>query len=295
MKHDSPRRGVSRSAQPARVAALRKESAGVTSSVSPTAVEAPADDSESGIRLNKALAGAGVCSRRQADALIAEGKVCVNGDVVTEMGRRVYPAVDHIEVEGRPIPRPAALAQAGHTYVLLNKPVQVVSTVHDPQGRTTILDLLSEDLKKIRLYPVGRLDFFSEGLLLLTDDGDLTHRLTHPKWHLPKYYRVLIREDISPAALKVMRSGMVLAEGDRVEPVKVHVVDQSSYGVELEMVLHQGVNRQIRRMCRDLGLTVLRLLRVQQGPVELGNLARGTCRRLEDHEVKALRKAAGLS
>lgn len=292
MKHDSPRQGDSRST---RQHTSPRKRAAVPHVPTPQAGTSPDEVEDGGTRLNKALSGAGVCSRRQADTLIAGGKVRVNGEVVTEMGRRVFPATDRIEVEGRLLACGEALNRHRHTYVMLNKPVQVVSTVRDPQGRTTILDILPDDLKTVRLYPVGRLDFFSEGLLLLTDDGDLTHRLTHPKWHLPKYYRVLVREDIPPAALTAMRSGMTLAEGDRVAPVEAYIIDRSEYGVELEMVLHQGINRQIRRMCRDLGLTVLRLLRIQQGPVELGNLSRGACRRLEGHEVKALRKAAGLS
>lgn len=248
-----------------------------------------------GIRLNKALAGAGVCSRRQADALIAEGLVKVNGVVVRELGLRVDPASDSIEVEGRPVPPARKTERNTHLYVMLHKPVRVVSTVHDPEGRTTVLDLLPDPLRKQRLYPVGRLDFFSEGLLLLTDDGDLTHRLTHPKWHLPKRYRILVREDVTPHMLRTMRDGMTLAEGDVLAPVDVDVVDQYPRSVELEMILHQGVNRQIRRMCRDVGLTVLRLRRVQQGPIFLGDLAEGVCRLLTENEVRELRTAAGLA
>ena len=244
-----------------------------------------------GLRINKALAGAGVCSRRQADELIRQGRVRVNGITVTEPGIQIAPG-DELAVDGKRVPLDRI--EAGFTYLMLNKPVQVVSTARDPEGRKTVLDLLAPDYAGKRLYPVGRLDFFSEGLLLLTDDGELTQRLTHPRYHLPKYYEILVRERASEEALRTMRSGMTLAEGEKLAPVEVRRKSTTAKGELLEMVLRQGVNRQIRRMCRDLGLTILRLRRVGQGPLKLGGLASGQCRELSSEEAHDLRAAVGL-
>lgn len=244
------------------------------------------------VRLNKVIAGAGVCSRRQADALIREGAVRVNGNVVDTPGARVAPGRDSIEVRGQRLELDAA--PAGCTYVMLHKPVQVVSTVRDPQGRPTVLDILPPELRKTRLYPVGRLDYFSEGLLLLTDDGDLTNRLTHPRYHLPKVYLAKVRGHVTDAVLMPMRQGMTLAEGEHLAPVEVRLLQSDRQASLMELTLRQGVNRQIRRMCRDLGLTVLLLRRIRQGPLELGELPKGAARRLTAHEAAAVRRAAGL-
>ena len=176
---------------------------------------------------------------------------------------------------------------------MLNKPVQVVCTVSDPEGRRTVLDCLPQNYRGLRLYPVGRLDYFSEGLLLLTNDGQLAQRLTHPRHHQPKTYEVLVRGTVPEAALKTMRRGMRLAEGEDLLPVDV-AAQPAAGNTMLQMVLRQGFNRQIRRMCRDLGLTVLRLCRVAQGALRLGNLASGKTRHLTDAEIANLRESAGL-
>ena len=249
-----------------------------------------------GIRLNKALADAGVCSRRKADEYIFSGAVRVNGQVADNPGVRVMPG-DAISLNGRPVVLREQSSQA--CWLMLHKPVQVVSTASDPEGRETVLDLVPEPWCRKRLYPVGRLDYFSEGLLLLTDDGELAHRLTHPRWHLPKVYHVLVRPELGEEsvleALAWFRRGMTLSEGDRLAPVEARVLpSQSRRGILLEMVLHQGLNRQIRRMCRDVDFTVLRLKRVKEGPVELGTLAPGRVRPLSSSEVSALRRAVGL-
>lgn len=246
------------------------------------------------IRINKAVADAGMCSRRKADALVAAGLVKVNGRVVESLGLRVNPEKDSIEVRGQKIGH----SQQEHCYLILNKPISVVSTAHDPEGRTTVLDLVPEQWKNRRLYPAGRLDFFSEGLILLTDDGNLTYKLTHPnrEKHLPRIYHVLIRGVVSEKALQIMRQGMCLAEGKLLAPVNVKILAKSPYiskgkhpeDTLLEIILTQGVNRQIRRMCRDLDLTILRLLRIAQGPLYLGNLASGGIRSLRIEEKKAL-------
>lgn len=249
-----------------------------------------------GVRLNKALADAGVCSRRRADELIFAGRVRINGKTAESPGERVMPG-DDVELDHRPVLMKTG--EASPCWLMLNKPVRIVSTASDPEGRETVLDLVPEPWCHRRLFPVGRLDFFSEGLILLTDDGELAHRLTHPRWHLSKVYHVLVRpergESSVSAALSLMRRGMTLAEGDRLAPVEVKVLSsRSSRGVLLEMVLHQGLNRQIRRMCRDVDFTVLRLKRVQEGPLMLGGLTPGSVRPLSSSEVTALRRAVGL-
>ncbi|GAB7080602.1 pseudouridine synthase [Megalodesulfovibrio paquesii] len=246
------------------------------------------------LRLNKALARAGVASRRGADELIFGGQVRVNGEVVDSPGLQVT-ARDHIEVQGRPIRVPVD-PSAGHTTIALHKPVEVVSTAKDPQGRRTVLDLLPADLRaNTRLYPIGRLDYFSEGLILLTDDGDLANHLMHPRHHVPKRYEVLLRGDVPSEALKAMREGMTLPPTPREpQPVRLQPVPTRILGIKdgktlLELVLHQGVNRQIRRMCEALDLTILRLTRVSIGSLPLGELPKGSWRRLTAAEVEGLR------
>jgi 23S rRNA pseudouridine2605 synthase len=177
---------------------------------------------------------------------------------------------------------------------MLHKPVETVTTASDPQGRKTVLDLLPPEIRRQRPFPVGRLDFFSEGLLLLTTDGDLCYRLTHPKYHLPKVYVVTIRGSVPQRAVQAMRSGMTLKEGDKLAPAKVRLKKPVAGTQQLEITLIQGVNRQIRRMCEEFGLTILRLRRVRQGPVALGNLKPGAWRELTDEENAALKKDVGL-
>ncbi len=252
------------------------------------------------LRINHFLARAGLCSRRKADELIAAQKVRINGEIATP-GSRVTP-VDKVSLDGKNIPWPggksetagttgaaAEKGQSQFTYILLNKPVQVVSTVSDPQGRTTVLDLLPEDLQSLRLFPVGRLDYFSQGLLILTNDGDLTYRLTHPKWHMPKVYHVLVRGQATESALRAMREGMVLLEGETLAPVECRILRTTPKNdTWLELTLHQGINRQIRRMLRDLNLTILVLCRMRHGPLALGDLGKGKWRHLTPEEVRDL-------
>ena len=244
-------------------------------------------ESQEGVRLNKAIAATGHCSRRKADELILAGRVRINGQLESNPARHVLP-FESIVVDGRILSAPQAF-----TYLMLNKPVQVVCTVSDPEGRRTVLDCLPREFKAMRLYPVGRLDYFSEGMLLLTNDGQLAQRLTHPLHHQPKTYEVLVRGSVPEDALKTMRRGMRLAEGEDLLPVDV-AAQPVAGNTSMQMVLRQGFNRQIRRMCRDLGLTVLRLCRVAQGALRLGNLASGKVRPLTDEEVAKLRESAGL-
>lgn len=247
----------------------------------------PAGADAAGVRLNKALADAGVCSRRKADDIINQGLVSVNGVTVTSLGVRVLPE-DVVAVNGVPLQ-----SKDARTYLMLHKPIQVLCTASDPEGRPTVLDLLPPQWKHLRLYPVGRLDYFSEGLIILTDDGELAHKMAHPSHHLPKIYHVLVREEVSPESLDIMRAGMRLAEGEQLAPMEVTILppETSTRGTMLRMVLHQGINRQIRRMCRDLQLTILTLARVAQGPLQLGELPSGKARVLSAIEVQTLRNA----
>lgn len=228
------------------------------------------------VRLNRALAS--ICARRKADELIFAGRVFVNGIQEKNPARRVGPE-DVVELDGKKVPRarkPLCL--------MLNKPVGVVSTARDPEGRPTVLDYVPENLRGARLYPVGRLDFFSEGLLLLTNDGALAQKLAHPGGGHEKRYEVLVCGAVSESALKSMRNGMTLSDGIRLAPMGA-TKREIGENTLLTLVLHQGLNRQIRRVCRDLGLTILKLRRVAQGSLWLGDLAPGKTRLLTDEEM----------
>lgn len=243
-----------------------------------------------GMRLNKAVAASGLCARRKADELIFAGRVAVDGRRETNPARRVR-AGEIISVDGRPLCR-----KQEHAYLLLHKPVRTVCTLSDPQGRPTVMDCLPETARGLGLFPVGRLDYFSEGLLLLTNDGELSNRLTHPRHHVDKVYEVLVRGSVAERQLEIMRGGMRLSDGTPLLPVEARCVrENEGRGTLLRLVLRQGVNRQIRRMCDDLGLTILRLRRVAQGVLRLGALKAGEARFLTPEEAQALRSSAGLS
>lgn len=251
--------------------------------------DVPSGEGAEGSRLNKFIAASGYCSRRKADELIFAGEVTVNGQTELSPGRRILPT-DEIMVGGQCL---AALPMS-FSYIMLHKPVQVMCTLHDPQGRPTVLDCLTRSMRQTRIYPVGRLDYFSEGLLLLTNDGALAQRLMHPRHHQPKTYDVLIRGQVPPTALEEMRRGMTLAEGEKLRSVEIESRMQANGHTRLRMILHQGVNRQIRRMCRDLGLTILRLKRIRLGPLELGDLPVGESRFLSRQEIAALLRAVDI-
>ncbi len=253
-------------------------------------------DQDDRIRINKYLSECGVASRRGADELIQAGRVQLNGEVVAGPGVRVDPTRDVVLVDGKRAEHPTTRSGEAprQLTVLLYKPIQVVTTKSDPQGRQTVFDILPSKFRDARLLHVGRLDYFSEGLLLLTTDGELLNRLIHPRWHLPKVYNVLVRGAATTNKLDIMRKGMTLAEGEKLAPINIAVLRRDAGGTWLEMTLSQGVNRQIRRMCRDLGLTVLRLIRVRQGPIKLGVLNPGQCRPLTPEEVRGLRHAVDL-
>lgn len=235
-------------------------------------------------RLQKVLARAGVASRREAERLILGGHVAVDGQIVRTLGTQVDPARQQITVDGRPI------APAEHTvYWLLHKPRGYVSTTRDPQGRPTVLDLVP---RGVRLYPVGRLDVDSEGLLLLTNDGALTHALTHPSSGVVKEYHVLVDRRVEPALLERLRRGVVLDDGSTAR-AEVDLLRRAPQGHWLRFVLREGRKRQIRRMCAALGLAVARLRRVRLDGITLGSLAPGRYRPLDADEIARLRRAAG--
>jgi len=237
-------------------------------------------------RLHKVMARAGVASRRRCEELIAAGRVTVNGEVVSTPGSQVDPTRDHIEVDGQPIH-----AVAEHSYVLLYKPAGYLATAHDLQGRPTVLDLLRSAK---RLYPVGRLDLDSEGLLLLTDDGELAQRLTHPSYEHEKEYEVWVEGWPSPHALKRLRQGIELEDGFT-WPAQVTVLRQEGGGTWLRFVIHEGRKRQLRRMCAAVGHPVQRLIRVRMGPLILGGLQPGQHRALNQVELARLLHSTGLS
>jgi 23S rRNA pseudouridine2605 synthase len=246
--------------------------------------------SPAGERLQKVLAHAGVASRRHAEELIAAGRVSVNGETVRQLGTRVNAEADDIRVDGRQL-----RALERHSYIVLHKPVGPVTTAHDPQGRQTVLDLLPPEMRARRLYPVGRLDRDTTGLLLLTDDGDLALRLTHPRYALAKEYEALVEGVPAPASIERLRRGVMLpGEARPTAPARVWTLRQEGAETWLAIELHEGRNRQVRRMLEAVGHPVRRLRRVRVGPLELRELAPGEWRPLRERELRALREAVGL-
>ena len=232
------------------------------------------------MRLQKYLASCGVASRRRAEELIRRGEVKVNGVSVTVLGTRVDPGRDRVEVGGR------ILGPLGSkTYLLLNKPRGVLCTVSDPFGRPTVMDLLGDPVPG--LFPVGRLDFDSEGLLLLTNDGDLAWAVTHPSHRVPKTYLVTVAGLPDATTLGRLAAGVRLSDG-MTAPAEVRLAGTGRGKAWLEMTLHEGKKRQIRRMCAQVGHPVLRLLRTGIGPIVLGGLAPGRCRHLRPQELAEL-------
>jgi 23S rRNA pseudouridine2605 synthase len=234
----------------------------------------PADEGE---RLQKVLARAGIGSRRVCEELIADGRVTVNGDVAL-LGRRVDPHVDRVEVDGVPVGvRPDLV------YYLVNKPAGVVTTASDTHGRPTVVQLVPTEP---RVFPVGRLDTETEGLLLLTNDGDLTHRLTHPSFGVEKEYLAEVEGSPSRGALRQLREGLELDDG-RTAPAKASLQPPNL----LTIVIHEGRNRQVRRMCDAIGHPARRLVRTRVGPITDRALKPGEWRHLSQSEVRDLQTA----
>jgi len=240
-------------------------------------------------RLQKVLSQWGVASRRHAETLIQSGRVRVNGEAA-HLGQKADPDRDRIELDGRVL---AQQQRPQHHYWLLNKPQRVVSSCYDPQRRKTVLAFLPHDLgHQSGIHPVGRLDYNSTGALILTNDGDLTYQLTHPRHHIPKTYRVVVAGQLKPATIRRWEQGIVLA-GRRTLPARVTVIATNPpRSTELEVVLTEGRNRQIRRVAEHLGHPVKQLHRIAIGPIQLGSLAAGAIRPLTAAEVAHLRSAA---
>lgn len=237
-------------------------------------------------RLQKLLARAGRGSRRACEDLIRAGRVTVNGETVTRLGAKARPT-DDIRVDGRP-----AVIPEDRIYLIVNKPPGYVTTRDDPQGRPTVMELVPEQARD-RVFPVGRLDQDSTGLLLLTDDGDLTQRLLHPKHHIAKEYLADVEGTPTEAQLRRLRSGIELEDGIT-QPAEVMLVAQGGGESRLRITITEGRNRQVRRMLAAIGHPVRRLKRVAIGPIRLGELSLGAARRLSEGQLQALREAAGL-
>ena len=233
------------------------------------------------VRLQKLLAQCGIASRRKAEELIEKGFVKVNGNVA-HIGDKADPVKDKIEVRGK---RLSTASKKKHYYIMLHKPRGYVTTMSDEQGRKCVADLVKD--VPVRVFPVGRLDRESEGLLLMTNDGDFANKVMHPAKHVYKVYRVTVRPSINEDQVTQMCEGMVI-DGKKTQPCEVHVVSRQEGRVVLEIVLREGRNRQIRKMCEQLGLEVARLKRTAVGQVKLGMLPQGKWRELSPDEVKRL-------
>ncbi|HEX9155966.1 MAG TPA: pseudouridine synthase [Nitrospira sp.] len=234
------------------------------------------------VRLQKLIAGAGLASRRKAETLIAAGRVTVNGKVVTELGTKVDPSKDHVKVDGK------HLSQAQpFVYLLLNKPKNVMSTLDDPGGRTTVKDYLRG--VSVRVFPVGRLDFDSEGLMLLTNNGDLSQALLHPRYHVPKTYLIKVKGILTEEEIRQLERGVKLEDG-MTGPATVKKIKKAEMNSWLEITIGEGRKHQVRRMLESVGHPVIKLMRVKMGPLSLGDLASGEFRFLTDREANALRE-----
>jgi 23S rRNA pseudouridine2605 synthase len=241
---------------------------------------------DEGVRLQKVLAAAGVGSRRACEELISEGRVSVDNEVVREQGRRVDPESVVIHVDGMRVQ-----TGSGRVYLALNKPKGMVSAMTDPDGRPTVGDLVEN--RKERLFHVGRLDADTEGLLLLTNDGELAHRLSHPSYNVPKTYLAQIIGPVQRDVGKRLRAGVLLEDG----PVKVdsfRLVDSNANKVLVEVVLHEGRKHVVRRLLAEVGHPVQSLVRTEIGPIQLGAQRPGKLRALTPQEVAALHALVGL-
>ncbi len=240
------------------------------------------------MRLQKYLSRAGVASRRASEQMMLDGRVTVNGQICLELGTKVIPGEDKIEVDGKIIDLPVS-----YVYVAVNKPQGYITTLDDPEGRPVISDLLPDSMP--RIWPVGRLDWDSEGLILMTNDGELTNMLTHPSHEIVKIYAVKVSGIVEPShkALAMMAEGVDIGEGEVTKPATVNVGRSTGKNTWLEFQISEGRNRQIRRMCEAVGFRVMRLRRLTIGPLELSGTSSGQYRALTTEEVFDLYKACG--
>ena len=239
-------------------------------------------------RVQKVLADQGICSRREAERLIAAGKVKVNGHPIT-LGDKMDPDYDKVMIDGKTV---RIVRKRQYTYIMLHKPRGFITTMSDEMNRKCVAELVQDC--GMRVYPVGRLDRESEGLLLMTNDGAFANAMMHPKRHVPKTYRVTIRPGVTEEQITQMTTGLML-DGRMTAPADVHIITKEEGRVVLEIVLYEGRNRQIRKMCEQLGLEVARLKRTAVGAVKLGMLPQGKWRELTSEEVNRLMNAAKMN
>ena len=237
------------------------------------------------VRLQKFLAESGVASRRKSEELIEQGKVKVNGRVAM-IGDKIDPKKDSVTVSGKKIVKTKTF-----TYIVLHKPRGFITTMSDEMDRKCVAELIKD--VPGRVYPVGRLDRDSEGMLLFTNDGAFANAMTHPTKHVPKTYRVTVRPSITEDQITALTQGVII-DDRKTAPAEVHVVTKEEGRVVLEIILYEGRNRQIRKMCEEVGLEVARLKRTAIGSIKLGMLKQGTWRELTEDEVRKLMIAAGL-
>ena len=234
------------------------------------------------VRLQKYIAMSGAASRRAAETMIGEGRVSVNGTVVTELGTKVEIGADSVSLDGKTI-KP----EIKKYYIMLNKPVGYVSTVNDQFDRPTVIDLIGEEIKA-RVFPVGRLDYDTEGLLLLTNDGDFTYEVTHPKFHMNKTYVVTLKGGITVKGINALRRGITI-EDYKTSPAEVEILSAEKGETVIKIVIHEGKNRQVRKMMEAVGCKVTGLKRTGIGDIVLGNLPLGRWRYLTSHEISRLK------
>ncbi|MBN2419096.1 MAG: rRNA pseudouridine synthase [Deltaproteobacteria bacterium] len=238
-------------------------------------------------RLNRILSLAGVASRRKADEFIQSGRVMVNGRRVFELGTKALWGTDSIKLDGKEIPAPS-----DRVYIMLNKPFGYITSLADPEGRPIVTDII-KDIPQ-RLYPVGRLDFDSIGLLLMTNDGDFSYRLTHPKYHVPKTYKVTVEGSVREDTVKKLKDGVELDDGFSGKS-KASLIKQTGSRSVIRITVSQGRNRLVRRMVEAAGCNVIQLMRTGFGSLEIGNLKIGKYRFLTPEEISGLKRSVGLS
>lgn len=233
------------------------------------------------VRLQKYIAMSGEASRRAAEAMIEAGRVKVNGEIITELGTKVEIGADKVQLDNKEI-KP----EIKKYYIMLNKPEGYVSTVNDQFERPTVIDLIGGEIKS-RVFPVGRLDYDTRGLLLLTNDGNFTYKVTHPKFHMNKTYIVTIKGGITIKGLNALRKGVVI-DDYKTSPAEVEMISAEKGITVLKITIHEGKNRQVRKMMEAVGCKVSELERISIGNVELGNLPLGRWRYLTSHEISCL-------
>ena len=233
------------------------------------------------MRLQKYIASCGVASRRNAEKMIVEGRVAVNGQIIRELGTQIDQSRDTVQVDGETV-----CPETEKHYLAYNKPIGEVTTTHDPEGRATVMDRFRD--YPVRLFPIGRLDYDSEGLLLLTNDGELMNRLLHPRYEIRKSYLTKVSNYVTEEKISLLRKGIMI-DGRITSPAEIRLIRHDAFSTELLITIHEGRNRQVRKMIAAIGHQVVHLKRVRFGPVQLGDLPSGMWRKLTEAEIQKLR------